>query len=113
MKTKIKQGDIVLIPFPYTNLQASKVRPVLVFSNHKLNKGGDFLGMAISTTNRKKLAPIKLSNIDMAQGKIIESSFLYPHKIYLLEQVMIRKVVAQGRPEIIKKAKQSLENYYA
>jgi mRNA interferase MazF len=38
MSNKYKQGDIVLIPFPYSDLSQSKKRPVVIISNDKINK---------------------------------------------------------------------------
>ena len=37
------QRDIVLIPFPYTDLTASKLRPAVIISNNELNDYGDFI----------------------------------------------------------------------
>ncbi|WP_299290002.1 type II toxin-antitoxin system PemK/MazF family toxin [uncultured Mucilaginibacter sp.] len=33
-----KQGDVVLLPFPFTNQQGSKVRPGIVVSNSLVNQ---------------------------------------------------------------------------
>ena len=37
MQNTFKQGDIVLIPYPYTDLTAVKKRPVVIVSKDKIN----------------------------------------------------------------------------
>jgi len=39
--TVYKQKDIVIIPFPYSDLTGSKQRPALIISNNKINKTQD------------------------------------------------------------------------
>jgi mRNA interferase MazF len=49
------QGDILLIPIPFSDLTSSRKRPVLVLSNSKYNKGTkDILVAAITSNLRKK-----------------------------------------------------------
>ena len=43
------QKDIVLIPFPYSDLTGSKKRPALVISNEKINKTEDRICCLITT----------------------------------------------------------------
>lgn len=45
-----KQGDILLIPIPFTDLISSKKRPVLVLSNNNYNlKTNDIIVAAITS----------------------------------------------------------------
>jgi mRNA interferase MazF len=48
---KLKQGDIVLVPFPFTDLKDRKVRPAVVVSN-QLNKHSNFILAKITSVIR-------------------------------------------------------------
>ena len=47
-----KQGDIVLVPFPFSNQGGSKPRPAIVVSNSKVNKNKNILLAQITSTLR-------------------------------------------------------------
>ena len=42
-----RSGDLVLIPFPFSDLKATKKRPVLVLT--KPDRHGDFIGLAVTS----------------------------------------------------------------
>lgn len=46
----IRQGDIVLLPFPYTDLSLKEVRPALVVSSDRFNSQGEDVIFAYITT---------------------------------------------------------------
>lgn len=48
--TTYKKWDIVLIPFPFTNLRQSKKRPALILSPNEYNEGADVI-IAFMTSN--------------------------------------------------------------
>jgi mRNA interferase MazF len=43
------RGDVVLVPFPFRNRAAAKVRPALVISARSYNATGDLIVAAITT----------------------------------------------------------------
>ena len=56
----MKRGDVVLITFPFSDLQGIKVRPALIISSNKYNKKSqDALFMLISS-NIKNPRPIDI-----------------------------------------------------
>jgi len=55
-----KKGDIILIKFPFTNLQQAKKRPVLVLKDE--NDLGDFVCLQITSKKTKEaLLQVKYS----------------------------------------------------
>ena len=60
-----KQGDIVIVNFPFTDLSNSKVRPAVIISNDKINISGDYLIVMISTQEIKGDFSVNISNIDV------------------------------------------------
>ena len=49
-----KPGDLVGIPFPYSNLTTKKRRPVLVVTSP--DRHGDFMGLAVTSVETGKSA---------------------------------------------------------
>lgn len=46
------QGDIVIVPYPFSDLNGSKPRPAVIISNSMVNKTSDIILAAISSTIR-------------------------------------------------------------
>ena len=84
---KYKQGDIVLVPFPYSDLSGSKRRPVLIVSNDDYNqKFQDVLVCVITSNLRKDSYSIELENSDLEVGVLPESSLIKAHKLFTIHQ---------------------------
>lgn len=81
------QRDIVLIPFPYTNLKGSKVRPVVVISNDKYNQRfRDFLCIPLTSKLYRLDHVILITDNEMEQGRLPTSSHAIVDRIVCLEQ---------------------------
>lgn len=52
--TAYKKWDIILVPFPFTNLSSSKKRPALILSPEQYNLMGDIL-IAFITSNLQSI----------------------------------------------------------
>lgn len=81
-----KQGTIVLVPFPFTNLSAAKVRPALVLFSAK-SAEADVILAFISSKQRKgeyavAIAPSKTNGLKMP-------SVITCSKIATLERTVI------------------------
>ena len=71
-----KQGGILLIPIPFSDLTSSKKRPVLVLSNNDYNtKTGDIIVAAVTSNITSKDYNIFISNKDMQEGNLHVNSY--------------------------------------
>ena len=51
--TRFEQGDILILPFPFSDLSSIKQRPVLVLSNSEYNKKTEDIVTCGITSNPK------------------------------------------------------------
>ena len=98
-----KQGEIVLVPFPYSDLSGSRRRPVLIVSNDAYNDAfPDTVVVAItSKTNKPDNYSLELEGDDLEIGQLPESSLIRAHKLFTIEQSrIVKKFSALGKAKL-------------
>ena len=96
--TACEFGDVVLVSFPFTNLQATKKRPAVVISNAAYQQGRpDVILMAITSQIRRPPAFGEFLLKDWQQAGLLKPSVLKP-LIATLEQTQIVKVMGKLSP---------------
>lgn len=75
---KLVKGDIVVIPFPFSNLADYKKRPALVLAN---SSSEDILLAQITSKKISNLC-IKISNEDFLKGNLNKDSFVKVNKLF-------------------------------
>jgi mRNA interferase MazF len=65
------QGDIVLVPVPFTDLTTTRQRPVIVLSNDAYHRYGDDM-LVVAMTSNPKVTPYSfvITNADMVAGRL-------------------------------------------
>ena len=107
--TMYNQGDILLVPLPFTDLSSQKRRPVLVLSKEDYNNAADDLIVAAITSYiDSKPYNVLLSNADMADGTLKVDSCVRADKIYTLSQSIVVKHFGKVKFEIIEKTKNKI-----
>ena len=92
--TSFSQGDVVLVPFPFTDLSAVKQRPALVLSPDKRNNvRTDLIVAAITSQIPGAIGEdeILLSDVDQRTAGLPKASLIKLGKIFTIHQGLIRK----------------------
>jgi mRNA interferase MazF len=107
-----KQGDILLIPIPFTDLSSSKRRPVLVISNSEYNgRTEDIIVAAVTSNVEEKDYSIVFKNSDMLEGNIKVDSCIRADKIYTLSKTIVVKKFGTVKRPVIEKVKEKIASW--
>ena len=96
-----QQRDIILIPFPYTDLTGTKQRPALIISNEKVNKTEDRICCLI--TSRPKKDGIKIEKKDIKEGELRFKSWTKPNRIFTISNKIVKRKLGTINRELFLK----------
>ena len=109
-KRRLRQGDLVIIPSPFSDRSGVKCRPGIVLSNEKYNRVlQDFICVPLSTELRNYDHIFRLYLDDIESGNIYEESDIRVDKITSINQKLIVKRIGRVKIYIIIKIKKILE----
>ena len=94
---KFIKGDIVVLPFPYSDLSASKKRPALVLADLK---GEDIILCQITSQFVKDDYAIGLNNFDFMEGSLNKPSNIRPNRLFTGEKSIILRKIGTVKPEV-------------
>ena len=84
------RGDLLLVPFPFTDLTANKRRPVLVLT--ATDGFGDFI--ALPVTSRPQAAnSVPLAQSDLTAGSLPTASWVRTNRIVTLNASLVVKAI--------------------
>jgi mRNA interferase MazF len=104
-----KQGDIVLLPVPFSDLTNRKQRPVLVISSNSYNEvTDDIVVVAITSQLRNLDYSVVIESKDLKEGKLKVSSAIRVDKVYTLSKDIVRKKFGQVNTEVMKNVRNKI-----
>ncbi|MDR0473768.1 MAG: type II toxin-antitoxin system PemK/MazF family toxin [Treponema sp.] len=86
---KFVKGDVVVIPFPFTDLSGSKKRPVFVVADLS---GDDIIVCQITSKSKSDPLALPLAARDFSSGGLPVDSFIRPNKIFTADKNSILSV---------------------
>ncbi|MBW3583542.1 MAG: type II toxin-antitoxin system PemK/MazF family toxin [Euryarchaeota archaeon] len=98
----LKAGDIVLVPFPYTDQTARKTRPAMVLSDVTYNrKGRDVIVLGMTSNLENSSHSVLVQGPDLASGSLIAPTRVKADKVLTIHQSLVRKQVGTIKPTIL------------
>ena len=111
--TKYEQGEIVIVPFPFTDLSSVKQRPVLILSKDDYNDiEEDIITCGITSNIKDEQRSIILDNAKLINGEIPLTSRIKVDKLFTLHKSIIKKSIAKINEETFKEVKNKLVNLF-
>jgi mRNA interferase MazF len=108
---KFVKGDVVVVPFPFSDLTQAKRRPALVIS--KL-EGDDLILCQITSQSMKDNYALLLDDRDFETGSLNQPSNVRPNRIFTADShIILYKVgnlTIKKRKEIIEKIVEIIRN---
>jgi mRNA interferase MazF len=99
------KGDIVVLPFPYSDLSSSKKRPAMVLADLK---GGDIILCQITSQFVKDNYAIALTDEDFMHGSLNKPSNIRPNRLFTAEKSIIIRTIGTIKSEVFKKVADKL-----
>jgi mRNA interferase MazF len=90
---KFNQREIVLIPFPYSDLTGAKQRPALIVSNKVLNSAQDRICCLITSNPTNEGLEIKKEHFE--EGGLPFKSWAKPQRLFTIDERIIKKRICR------------------
>lgn len=109
--TMPKQGDILLIPIPFSDLSSQKRRPVIVISNNQYNgKTGDVVVVAMTSKPQVTDYSFSITSSDLVKGALNRPGRVRVDKIYTLSQAIVAKTFGRVDGPTLDRVRRNLED---
>jgi len=106
-----KQGDIVLIPVPFTDLSSQRRRPVIVISNNDYNqKTNDMVVVAMTSNPAPVDYSFTITSSDLVPGQLNRPGKVRVDKVYTLSQSIVVNKFGQVDVNVLDKIRRFLQS---
>ena len=99
------KGDVVVLPFPFSDLSKSKKRPALVVSDLI---GDDLILCQITSESRVDDYSIVLGNEDFNEGSLNLTSMIRPNRLFTADKSIILYKVGSLKENKIKEVENEI-----
>ena len=108
-KMNLQQREIVLLSYPFSDLEGKKVRPALIVSNDSFNKkSDDCIAVPLTTIIKEEPYSIVINQEDLVSGKLIKQSRIRVDKIFTVEKKIVMMKIGIIKEEIFENIKKEI-----
>ncbi len=100
------KGDVVVLPFPFTDLSASKKRPALVLA--LLENYDDLILCMITSRNANDTSAISIDAADFESGALPRESTIRPNRLFTAESSIILRTAGRLSTAKVEEAVQEI-----
>ena len=109
-----EQGDIVLIPIPFTDLSSNKRRPVIVVSNNIYQRSSrDMIVVAMTSNPTAVSYGFRIDSNDLARGKLNHPGMVRADKVFTLSQSLIVATFGKVNPAVLDRIRSLIQKLTA
>ena len=91
----LARGAVVLVPFPFSDLSRSKLRPAVVLADAGR---GDWLLCQVTSKPYGDPKAVSIQQEDFGAGSLRLDSFARPGKLFTAHEALLRATVGRLRP---------------
>ncbi|CAN5867449.1 type II toxin-antitoxin system PemK/MazF family toxin [soil metagenome] len=92
-------GSVVLVPFPFSDLSRSKLRPSIILADVGR---GDYVLCQVTSNPYSDPIAVELSDDSFAVGSLQRASFARPGKLFTAHESIIQATVGTLRPDVLR-----------
>ena len=90
-------SDIVVTPFPFDDLSASKLRPALILAETWPSR---YLVVAITSQEKRVMqGAVEITGADLAEGTLMKTSYIRPDIWFTADESILVRKLARLKPE--------------
>lgn len=103
-------GEVVVLPFPQTNLQTGKRRPALVVASLT---GDDLILCQITSQSRSDGYSVPLAVSDFERGRRSVDRFIRPNRLFTVEQSVMLYAAGRVKDSKLREARAKIRDLFA
>ncbi len=97
----LERGDLLLVPFPFSDLSATKRRPVLALTGP--DSYGDFIALPVTSRPQAEYG-VPLKSTDMVRGVLPAPSWIRIDRIVTLNASLVVKTIGHVTDGVLAEA---------